>query len=290
MTKHSNNEEVWYEMRPELFYEKNVTDLRDEIEILSEDEERMLRLLKFNPKDEIPSMFLNILQILPRWRSPLNKMFNDGTIKMLCRILPQLHIKAPHNLIYMFNAYQSIEPGNVRIIMVGQDPYPGLDPVTKIPYACGRSFACPNDCKQLPGSQQSLRELVLVDTGMKSRADNMLQSWVDQGVLLVNNSLTLHNIRNSTVSVSSSAKTIWLSFTEHMMAYMLSINPNVIIVLFGKSAQALEVSIRATYMDASVIKCPHPSKRVADGSFMKSKLFARINNVVSISRERPIEW
>jgi uracil-DNA glycosylase len=77
-----------------------------------------------------------------------------------------------------------ISPVDVSVVVIGQDPYPTPS------HAIGLAFAVPSQTKPLPGSLRNIFKEVAADTGSTSTADASLGAWVDQGVLLLNTSLT----------------------------------------------------------------------------------------------------
>ena len=99
------------------------------------------------------------------------------------------------------------------------------------------------------------------DLGYASKVSPSLQEWVDQGVLLCNASPTLHTYNNRNKLVSSLATTVWTRFTTQMLKNLAAYSEDVIFVLFGKAAHAMEDHIKETNVNAIIIRAPHPSRR-----------------------------
>ena len=180
-------------------------------------------------------------------------------------------VPAPKNI---FRALQ-LAPKNVRVIVIGQDPYPNPD------YACGLSFSVPAGTHPLPGSLRNIIAEVKSDIGSCSVVDGNLEPWVEQGVLLLNRVLTAQ------VKESNSHKGLgWQLVTERIVQAVLEVNPGVIAVLWGKQAQEL----KPLFNPERTIVGVHPSPLSAHRGFFGSRPFSAVNELLRQAGDSPIVW
>ena len=167
-------------------------------------------------------------------------------------------IKAPA-MDDIFRPMYDIAPEKIRVVWLGQDPYPGSG------HACGRAFALSATyVGKTPMSLANILRLCERTTGSVTR-DLTLQSWVDQGVFLVNAFPTL----------SPNASKMWEPFTGALLHYISYKYPSVVFVMLGKVAQSFIPYIAP---NSKVVSAPHPASR--DGSFQKSALFNELSSIV----------
>ena len=169
----------------------------------------------------------------------------------------------------------TVDPSDVSVVVIGQDPYPTPN------HATGLAFAVPSGTAPLPGSLRNILKEVASDTGSPSIADCTLVDWVDQGVLLLNTSLT-------TVAGSRSAHTNlpWETVVRTILKNVVERNPNVVAALWGNHAKKF-VEI---FNVESVIESAHPSPLSAHRGFLGSKPFTRINDVLMDNENPVILW
>lgn len=185
----------------------------------------------------------------------------------------------------IFNVF-SMPLDKVRVVIVGQDPYPGWDQDEKKPLACGYAFA--TNVKKTPGSLQRIRSAVASACGSITIVDkdrpNSLQGWKQQGVLLLNNTPVVFRSPYSTdtdggeMEMSARMKSIiafpkkaWAGMTAAICKEISAVNPNCHFILLGNEAHYLSRVV-------SRFTCaPHPSMR-SDLEF-DGKCFADVGEI-----------
>lgn len=164
----------------------------------------------------------------------------------------------------VFRVFET-NPEEVKVVLVGQDPYPTPGDANGLAFAVDRS-------SNLPRSLLNLFKELHDDLGI-SRNNGDLSDWQQQGVFLINRVLTVP------IGNANGHRDIgWESFTEKIIKYLAS--QNTIGVLLGKSAQEL-----APHFKEFVI-APHPSPLSAYRGFFGSKIFSKINKLL----DEPINW
>ena len=182
-----------------------------------------------------------------------------------------------HNI---FRAFHLVRPENVRVVIIGQDPYPGsyLDQ----PYADGLAFSCNRDIpvEKIPGSLSNIfRELR--DNYPNIRLEHGdLTTWALQGVLLLNTSLTVRP------GQPNSHGKLWYGFVMSVINYLRDIGNELIYVLWGKEVQTLAPSIGNK---AHILTAGHPSTR-SYNFFKGNKHFLKINTHFINNNKPPIMW
>jgi uracil-DNA glycosylase len=160
-----------------------------------------------------------------------------------------------------------IDPSSVSVVIVGQDPYPDAD------YAIGRAFAVRKETSKIPASLRNILKEREIDVGGQT-PDLDLQQWHDQGVLLLNRTLTVR------AGESNSHKDYgWEFFTREIMSYLAS--KGVPALLWGAEAQKFQ-----KYFGKNAVMSAHPSPLSAYRGFFGSQPFSRVNKIL----EKPIKW
>ena len=168
-----------------------------------------------------------------------------------------------------------ISPSDVSVIVIGQDPYPTPN------HAIGLAFAVPSQTSPLPGSLRNIFKEVAVDTGSTSTADASLGAWVDQGVLLLNTSLTTESgIR------AAHSSWPWEPVVRAIIAHVVEVNPMVIGLLFGNHAK----KFGELFDPNSIVSSTHPSPLSASRGFLGSKPFTRVNEILIRNGKSVIVW
>ncbi|MBE9567231.1 MAG: uracil-DNA glycosylase [Proteobacteria bacterium] len=180
-----------------------------------------------------------------------------------------------------FNALNSTPLHNVRVVILGQDPYPTPG------HAHGLCFSVMPDVRPLPKSLINIfRELYDdpdLDQPGTERVDGNLQGWADQGVLLLNSVLTVESGRANAHQGKG-----WEIFTDKVIATVNALDRPVVFVLWGAYAQK-----KGAVIDAShhlVIRSPHPSPLSAYRGFFGSRPFSKINHFLKQQGGPEIDW
>ncbi|MBC7298184.1 MAG: uracil-DNA glycosylase [Demequina sp.] len=162
---------------------------------------------------------------------------------------------------------------DVRVLIVGQDPYPTPgDPM-------GLSFSVPRG-RPMPRSLANIARELKADTG-EELATGDLTAWADQGVMLLNRCLTVRP------GVPGSHRGHgWEEFTEHAIRALVARGGPLVAILWGKDAQGLTPMLG----DVPRIESPHPSPLSASRGFFGSQPFSRANALLEAQAAPPILW
>ncbi len=176
----------------------------------------------------------------------------------------------------IFNALHFTSYQDVKVVILGQDPYHGPN------QAHGLSFSVKPGVPAPPSLQNIFKELQS-DLGCSIPNHGYLKKWADQGVLLLNTSLTVR-----AGQANSHAQIGWHLFTDKVIALLNQRQDPVVFILWGKNAQTKQSIIKAP--QHFIIKSVHPSPLSAHAGFFGSKPFSKANNfLVSLGKE-PIDW
>lgn len=219
------------------------------------------------------------VKIEPSWKQVLKSSFEKnyfqqivGHIKL--EMLSGKIIYPPGPLI--FNAFASTPFDQVKVVILGQDPYHGAG------QAMGLSFSVPRGISIPPSLQNIFKELKQ-DIGMPIPTHGDLSSWAKQGVLLLNASLTVR-----ANEPNSHARLGWIEFTDTVITALSNEKENLVFVLWGKFAQEKQGLIDET--KHLVLKAAHPSPFSADKGFFGCKHFSQINQYLTTQGKDPIDW
>lgn len=188
----------------------------------------------------------------------------------------------PHNS-HLFAAFEAVPLNIVRVILIGQDPYPTLLSNGKC-RAIGRSFSVRKD-DDIPQSLSNMfKELEDSIEGFKIPSHGNLRSWEKQGVLLLNTSLTYSPGRKQAGEKSHFQYGVWFPFLIKVFNAIAEVNPRCIYLLLGREAEKLDQYLGDK---AHRIIAAHPSPLSAHRGFFGSKCFARVNEILV---DNPIDW
>ena len=175
----------------------------------------------------------------------------------------------------IFRALNLTPPSKVKVIIIGQDPYHGYA------QANGLAFSV-NEGVRLPPSLQNILKELYDDLGHPISQNGNLEKWSNQGVLLLNSSLTVElNKPNSHKDIG------WEIFTDQIIRKISNITGRVFI-LWGSYAQKKEALINAE--KNLVLKSPHPSPLSAYKGFFGCKHFSKANSYLKQQKIPTIDW
>ncbi len=175
----------------------------------------------------------------------------------------------------IFDALRFTDYDDVKVVILGQDPYHGLGE------ANGLSFSVHNDVKRPPSLQNIFKELES-DIGVK-RDVNDLSDWAKQGVLLLNSIMTVE--KDKPLSHKDKG---WEQFTDYIIQSLNEREKPVIFVLWGSFARSKKELI--TNKRHPIIESVHPSPLSANKGFFGSRPFSKINAILEKNQEEPIHW
>lgn len=180
-------------------------------------------------------------------------------------------VPAKHNI---FAALPE-SPGDVKVIFVGQDPYPTMC------HATGLAFSVPQGTKQLPPTLRNVLHELHEDVHQSTATRDDLTHWRNQGVLLLNRVLT-----TETGSSLAHKEIGWQKITLEIVRAIRKANSEVVGVLWGKQAGELTTEFAPGRVIASV----HPSPLSAYRGFFGSKPFSRVNEILLASGQSAVNW
>lgn len=174
----------------------------------------------------------------------------------------------------VFAAIQRTPLEEVRVVILGQDPYHGPN------QAQGLSFSVPDSVPAPPSLQNILKELA-EDVGTKASHD--LTTWADQGVLLLNACLTV-----PAGQANGHAGLIWESFTDAVIQVVNDLEEPVVFILWGSYARKKKALI--TNHRHLVLESAHPSPLSAYRGFFGSRPFSQTNQFLESQGRSGIDW
>ena len=163
----------------------------------------------------------------------------------------------------------------VRVLIVGQDPYPTPG------HPVGLSFAVDRDVRPVPRSLQNIYRELRDDLGIPIAQHGDLTAWAENGVMLLNRVLTVRPGQ-----AGSHRRKGWEAVTEAAIRALVARDRPLVAILWGRDAQSLAPMLGATPIIASV----HPSPLSASGGFFGSKPFSRANTILESLGAPPVDW
>ncbi|MFT6991240.1 MAG: uracil-DNA glycosylase [Paraglaciecola sp.] len=177
----------------------------------------------------------------------------------------------------VFNAFHLTELAKVKVVILGQDPYHGTD------QAHGLSFSVQLGIKTPPSLVNIYKELASDIPNFTIPPHGFLQSWAEQGVLLLNTVLTVEQAQ-----AHSHAKIGWEQFTETVIQQLSDHCDGLVFLLWGSHAQKKGAVIDK--LKHHVLSAPHPSPLSAYRGFLGCKHFSHTNDLLKQQSKRPIIW
>lgn len=214
------------------------------------------------------------------WLNVLKEEFEQEYMLQLKQFL--LEQKKAGEVIYpksddIFNAFKLTPFDNVKVVILGQDPYHRPN------QAHGLSFSVQKGNKHPPSLKNIFKELTEDIVGFETPIDGDLTQWAQQGVLLINATLTV----NAGLAGSHQQQG-WEIFTDKIIATLSEKREDLIFILWGKFAQAKEELIDSA--KHHIIKSHHPSPFSAYGGFFGSKPFSKTNEILKSLGKEEINW
>lgn len=229
-----------------------------------------------------PKPILDLESLAPQWRELLRPESEKEYFQQLSSFLEREYNDSLHEIYPksedLLRALKSVDYSEVKVVILGQDPYHGEG------QAIGLSFAVPNSLRLKPPSLQNIFKEVSSNFGvdMKGRGSD-LSGWVDQGVLLLN---TVLSVRAS--EAFSHRKQGWEKFTDRVLELLNERKEGVIFMLWGSPARSKKTFI--TQKQHTVLEAAHPSPLSASRGFMGCAHFLKANEVLSARKKSPIDW
>ena len=223
-----------------------------------------------------------------------NKLVNSGWDKMLSPYINGLDFDVIMNTLVqnvnrgrrftpkfkdVFNAFYECPYDKVKVVIVGQDPYPQLGS------ADGLAFSCSKKGKAEKSLQYILKQTIgdYTDTGraIYTPEECDLRRWANQGVLLINTAFTVE------VNKIGSHYHIWKPFTEYLFENLNRHKQDTVFILMGKKAEEWQTLLP----NCKILKCPHPASAAYRGGEWDSKdVFENCNSILETQEKTCINW
>ena len=219
------------------------------------------------------------VKIHESWKHVLKAEFNKPYFLEIVTFLKME--KATGKTVYppgslIFNAFNSTPFENVKVVLIGQDPYHGPG------QAHGLSFSVPDGIPPPPSLMNIFKEMQ-GDLGIPFPRSGNLQHWANRGVLLLNASLTVR-----AQEPMSHSRMGWSEFTNAAIRKLSDLRKNIVFLLWGKFAQEKQALIDET--KHLVLKAAHPSPLSAHNGFLGCKHFSKTNEYLVSNKVDPIDW
>ena len=219
------------------------------------------------------------VKIEESWKKILKDEFQKTYFQQIVTFLKTE--KAAGKIVYppgplIFNAFDKTPFRNVKVVLLGQDPYHNKG------QAHGLSFSVPDGVKKPPSLANIFKELH-DDVGIQTPASGNLEKWAANGVLLLNAALTVRQNEPG-----SHSKIGWLQFTDTVISKISEEKKGVVFLLWGKFAQDKQTLIDET--KHHVLKAAHPSPYSADKGFFGCRHFSKTNKLLASEGTDAIDW
>lgn len=220
------------------------------------------------------------IDIEPSWLKVLEGEFDKDYMIKLRQFLKEE--KELGQIIYprnadIFAAFNKTPFDKVEVVILGQDPYHGANQAHGLSFSVQKGVA-------IPRSLQNIYKELLTDVpGFKMPSHGNLSEWAEQGVLLLNASLTVR-----AATAGSHQKRGWETFTDMVIKTISDQKEGIVFILWGAFAQA-----KAELIDQKkhfIIKSAHPSPFSAERGFFGSKPFSKTNEILRKEGKKEIDW
>ncbi len=177
----------------------------------------------------------------------------------------------------VFNAFNACDLSKVRVVILGQDPYPTRG------HANGLSFSVQETVHPFPKSLKNIFNELESDLGLPIPENGNLQRWANQGVLLLNSTLTVQEGKPE-----SHAKKGWERFTDAVLQKLNEKQKNIVYLLWGSKAQSKSEFLNNN--ENLILTAPHPSPLSAYRGFFGCNHFSKTNNFLRERGKTIIYW
>lgn len=223
---------------------------------------------------------LDRVQLSPEWKSALHDFLLSDKMEQLRTFLRQE--KQAGKVIYppaadIFKALDMTNLPDVKVVILGQDPYHGENQANGLSFSVQRGIT-------LPPSLRNIYHELYTDLGIEPASHGDLTAWAKQGVLLLNSVLTVE-----AGSAASHQKQGWEQFTDAVIDAINQHCPHVVFILWGAYAQR-----KGHFVDAHrhlILTAAHPSPLSANrGGFFGCRVFSKANYFLVQHGIDPVEW
>lgn len=218
------------------------------------------------------------VKISPQWKEWIGREFDKPYFGQLVDFVKQEYAQRrvfpPGRNI--FRAFDMCDPDNLKVVIIGQDPYHGPG------QAHGLCFSV-NDGVQFPPSLVNIFKEIKADIGTDAPSTGNLTRWAEQGVLLLNATLTVRAHQ-----AGSHQNRGWETFTDAVIRILAENKEHLVFILWGSYAQK-----KGAFIDRNrhlVLTSAHPSPLSAHNGFFGNRHFSRTNDYLKAHGETEINW
>jgi uracil-DNA glycosylase len=215
------------------------------------------------------------------WKEHLHEEFKKTYFKNLMAFVDEEYSHFPDAIFPkkedVFNAFNVCALSNVRVVILGQDPYPTRG------HAHGLSFSVQEEVKPFPKSLKNIFKELERDLAIPFPENGNLQRWAAQGVLLLNSTLTVREGKPE-----SHANKGWEKFTDVVLQKLNEEHKNIVYLLWGSKAQSKSELINSS--GNLILTAPHPSPLSAYRGFFGCKHFSSVNDYLKVKKNSTINW
>jgi uracil-DNA glycosylase len=230
---------------------------------------------------DAPSLEAQFGALSPAWKDCVRRFIDSTKFAELCAFVNRE--RAADKTIYpdtVFHALELIEPDDVKVVILGQDPYHGED--RGIPQAHGLAFSVRPGVRPPPSLRNIYKEIA-ASLGYPIPSHGNLEYWAKQGVLLLNTVLTVERGQ-----AASHAKKGWEGFTDTLIEGLSAQHEGLVFMLWGAHAQAKRALLHGR--NHVILEAPHPSPLSAHRGFLGSRHFVLANEALERQGRQPIDW
>ena len=251
----------------------------------SENQKKIPKITNEDKNSKFYTTYESFIDKLETWKIPLKEFINppnNTQMKSIYNFAKKEYetktIFPPKNLI--FNAFSKTPWDKVKVVIIGQDPYPNPGD------AMGLSFSVPKS-QRIPGSLINIYKCLEKDKKLKfvKPKHGDLCSWAEQGIFLINATLTVECKKANSHQKTSG----WAKFTDFVIKQISLQKKNIVFLLWGNFAIA-----KSSLIDGNkhlIIKNIHPSPLAqSKGDFTKSEQFSQANEFLEKNGIEPINW
>ena len=219
-----------------------------------------------------------MVKIEPSWLAALPREFEQPYFQGI-KLFLQAEKKAEKTIFppgkFIFNAFDSTPFEQVKVVILGQDPYHGAGQAMGLSFSVPRGVAVPASLKNIYKELQSDLDLPIPNHGD-------LSAWASQGVFLLNAMLTVE-----ANAAGSHQKIGWQTFTNAVIKKLSDDREGIVFLLWGNFARA-----KKEFIDDSkhfILESAHPSP-LAGNAFAGNKHFSKTNQFLEAQGKTPIDW
>lgn len=221
------------------------------------------------------------LKLNNSWQKFIEEESKKEYFKQLLTFMDEVYRKEEGSIFpakdELLKAFRMSPPEEIKVVILGQDPYPTKG------YANGLCFSVNENIKPFPKSLKNIFSEIEDDLGIPTPENGNLERWAKQGVLLLNNVLSVVEGKPD-----SHAKKGWEQFTSAAIHYLGKEKEEVVYLLWGSKAQEKAMTINENRN--LILKSVHPSPLSAYRGFFGCKHFSKANDYLITNGKNPINW